>query len=188
MKAPLNIFCVIILSCLFSSCHRTVHCPDFDENILSWFPYEEGDVFRLENKTADTLLTIPIVTVKIDHTTHYNTGFECGHCDDMIQIHSNVAGFSISVFIKDNKIKSEHYYINKVFYEKFIISNNYVLNNKEYEQVKIFENAENSSKLIVAQNFGIVGFIDEDGDEWLLVENDAPQQQVRATITEIACE
>ena len=187
MKTPLNIFYIIVLLCLFSSCYRNVNCPDFDENILSWFPYEEGNVIRLENKTTDTLLTIPIVYVIINHTSHYNTGSDCGHCDDEIQI-TNKAGVFISVYLEKNKIKSEHYTINSMnFYGNAIISENYTFNNKKYEQVKVFENAGNNSKLIIARNFGIVGFIDKDGEEWLLVESNA-MQQLKSRITDTSCE
>jgi len=186
MKTLLNIFCTIILLCLFSTC-RNINCPDFDEDVLSWYPYEEGSVIHLESKTTDTLLTIPIVNVMVSHTSHYNTGSKCeGGCNDEIQIDSR-AGFSISVYLEKNKIKSEHYNVNgESFYENAIISDNYTFNGKEYEQVKIFEKAKSHSKLIVARNFGIVGFIDKDGNEWLLLENSV-RPQVKPNIISSGC-
>ena len=187
MKTLLNIFCAIMFLCLFSACGRNVSCPDLDENILSWFPYEEGSVIRLENKTTDDLLTIPIAYMRIDHTSHYNTSYDCGHCDDEIMIGNNDVGFSISVHIEKNKITFERYKIGDVsFYGSHIMSENYIFNDKKYEQVKIFENTGNNTKLIVARNFGIVGFIDENGEEWLLIENSA-MQQIKARIIDVSC-
>jgi len=186
MKTPLNILCAIMLLCIFSACGRNASCPDLNENILSWFPYEEGGVIRLENKTAGTLWTVPIGYVEIDHTSHYNTGNDCGHCDDEIRISSKDADFSISVSIEKNKITSERYKIGNVsFYGSPTMLENYIFNDKKYEQVKIFENT-NSSKLIVARNFGIIGFIDEDGEEWLLVENNV-MRQIKAKIIDVSC-
>ena len=46
MKTVLNIFYTFILLCLFSSCHMDVKCPNFDEDILSWYPYENGSSLR----------------------------------------------------------------------------------------------------------------------------------------------
>jgi len=187
MKTTLNIFYTIVLLCLFSTCGRNINCPDFDKNILSWFPYEKGSVIRLENKIANTSLTIPISDVWINHTTSYNTGNDCGHCDDNIKI-SSKADFSIFVSIEKNKITYEHYNIkSENFYGNPTISENYTFNNKKYDQAKIFEKTGSNSKLIVAQDFGIVGFIDENGEEWLLIENDATQQ-IEPMIRNSACE
>ncbi len=51
-----------------------------------------------------------------------------------------------------------------------------MFSNKKYEKVKIFEKAESNSKLIVTQDFGIVGFIDKNDKEWALVEDNTIQQ------------
>ena len=124
--------------------------------------------------------------VKVNHTTHYNTGYDCGHCDDDIQIGGRT-GFSVSVSLEKNKIKSEYYSINnESFYENAVILENYTFNDKQYERVKIFEKAESNSKLIIARNFGIVGFIDKDGNEWSLLEDNA--MQAKPKITNTACE
>ncbi|GHT32179.1 hypothetical protein FACS189434_03350 [Bacteroidia bacterium] len=154
---------------------------------MSWFPYEEGSTIYLENKAADTLLPIPIDYVRVYHKTHYTTGTDCGNCDDNIDIGSK-EDFSISVFIEKNKIKAEHYYIKGVgFYEDAVMLDKYTFNNKEYEQVKIFENTDNNSKLIVAQNFGVIAFIDKDGNEWVLIENNVTQK-AKPNITNSACD
>ena len=188
MKTPINIFCAVALLCLFTACHRTVDCPDLDEKVLSWFPYEEGDVIRLKNKMADTLLTIPVSHIIIEHTTNYNAGNDCGGCNDNIQIAGDVPGFfHISVYIEENKITSEHYSLKGVnFYINPIESENYTLNNQVYERVKIFKISGRT--LIVARNFGIVGFIDENGDEWLLEKNYATPLAISKIIDVAGCE
>ena len=164
-----------------------MNCPDLDENILSWYPYEEEGIICLENKTTDELLTIPITSVRINHTSGYNTGYDCGGCDDDIRISSKAVDFKISVYIRENKIESEYYDIKGIsFHKNAIVSKNYTFNNKEYEQVKIFERTEDNSKLIIARNFGIVGFIDENGEEWLLPESNIPQQ-TKPNIMNVAC-
>ncbi|MDR1729460.1 MAG: hypothetical protein LBR52_02230 [Prevotellaceae bacterium] len=56
MKIALNIFGIIALLCLFPTYGRNVKCPDLDKNVLSWFPYEEGSVIRLENEVTNTSL------------------------------------------------------------------------------------------------------------------------------------
>ena len=106
MKTLSNIFYTIVLLCTFSACWD-VNCPDLGESVLSWFPYEEGSVIRLENKTTGTLLTIPVTFVMINHTTQYNTGHKCGHCDDHINISSNAVKFNISVYIESTAIQGE---------------------------------------------------------------------------------
>jgi len=187
MKTTLSIFCAIVLLCLFSACGRNVKCPDLDKNILSWFPYENESNIRLKNKTTGVVLTIPISYVRINHTTGYNTGNDCGHCDDNIEIHSN-ADFNIFVSIEKNKITYERYSIEGVsFFGNTPILENYTLNNKKYEQVKIFEKSGSNSKLIVARDFGIVGFVGENGEEWLLVENNV-MRQVNPMIINSSCE
>ena len=186
MKTVLNILCAIMLLCSFSAC-RNVKCPDLDKNILSWFPYEEESVLHFENKTTDALLTIPIDYVGVNHTSHYSIGSKCGDCSDEIHIGGSSVEFNIFVYIRENKIQSEHYNINgESFYENAIILENYTFNNKEYEKVKIFENSASNGKLIVARNFGIVGFVDKEANEWVLQESSA-KPQAKPNITNSSC-
>ncbi len=103
MRLTLNIGGLIMLLCVLSTCGRNVMCPDLNKNILSWFPYEEGSVIRLESKTANTPLIIPVSNMRINHTTSYNTSNDCGHCNDNIEIHSK-ANFNIFVLIEKIKL------------------------------------------------------------------------------------
>jgi hypothetical protein len=73
------------------------------------------------------------------------------------------------------------------FYENAVLLDRYTFDNKEYEQVKIFERSEDNCKLIVARSFGVIGFIDKDSNEWILVENNVTQK-TQPKITNNACD
>ena len=183
-----NTILICICAILLSGCK--VKCPDLDKNILSWYPYEVGDIINLSSES--NILSLTISNVQIDHTTHYSTGTKCGNCDDNIFIyakHQDTITFEINVYLTENKISSEGYSIkNSFFGGNPDITANYTINNKVYNQVKIYESTRGQEfkKLIVAKDFGIVSLTDTLGNEWILSEN--AKREAKPTIRNTSCD
>lgn len=174
-----NIFLIIIGIILLHSCiGRQIDCPEFNNEILEWIPYEESDSITLFNSSDSSVLTLSINKVFIKHTTHYMTDEDCGTCDDFIEIndyHAQEANIHINIYLNENHIKSEAYTINGSYfnnsYSNKYVKTNYIFNGITYDDVKIFENKLSDdvfTKLIIAKKHGIIGLEDNDGNTWIL--------------------
>ena len=183
MKKILNFTKLISLSVLFTvgltGCGMTINCPEFDEAILSWIPYQENDVIELYSQSKDSTIMFSIRNVKITHTTDYKTGVDCGGaCYDEIRIRQNEDDnfkFQVEISLTKNKITNQSYQIGDTRFGdgNYIYSEltNYQFENEEYEVVKIFEKTESKGtfrKLIFAKGIGIIGLIDVHGNTWIL--------------------
>jgi len=80
MKKVLFLFEIGVL-CGLISCKT--HCPEFDEEILSWIPYQENDVIELYAQSNDSTIIFSIKSVDITHTTHYPSNTKCACGDDI---------------------------------------------------------------------------------------------------------
>ena len=169
------------------TCQET--CPKFDEEILSWIPYQENDVVELYYQFSDSTIILPINSVEITHTTDISRGSiigckKCrGECSDYIYINGYNSDFHINIDLHLNKIGSQGYQIcDTFFYSSEYDSNpnyseitNYLFEGKEYDIVRIFENNYSQGtfeKLIIAKEIGIIGLIDIHGNSWVLKSND----------------
>ena len=147
-------YLILITSIIFGimvSCHRQVNCPSFDEEILSWIPYQENDVIELHSQSVDTTIIFSIERVEVTHTTHYTTGYKCGTCDDYIGIIQNSHDdfkFSASITInnnkKNNKTTNQRYWIKigDTDFENYSESKNFLFENINYNMVRIFEKTD----------------------------------------------
>lgn len=162
MKTILNSIILIAGITLFIGCKHS--CPDFDNDILQWTPYANGESFSLVNKTTDTVVALTVDKVDIHHTTSYDSRNDCGGCDDDLFIE----GENISVYfnLTENKVKNQEYSVMEFGFSSYSDSENYTFESINYEKVRIFEN-KNSQKLIIAKGVGVVGLIDGE-NIWVL--------------------
>ena len=200
MQKIFTIFVLLIFVCsgLINCAGYQVNCPEFEEVILSWFPYQESDVIELYSQTKDGAITFSINKVEITHTTHYTTGTDCGTCDDDIVIEGyGSSNLKIVLFLNKNKIISQRYSIDDSNFKSYSQQNNYMLEGNEYDAVRIFNNASNETfnKLILAKGIGIIGLIDVEGNTWKmkndvkkrLDESDEPEDQKKYVIKNRSC-
>ena len=182
-KSTINMrkYLILITSIIFGimvSCHRQVNCPSFDEEILSWIPYQENDVIELHSQSVDTTIIFSIERVEVTHKTHYTAGAKCGTCDDDIQIiqksHDNFE-FSASIAINNNKKKdkkiTQSYRIGDAYFSTYSESKNVLFEGENYDIVRIFEKTDSNGmfkKLIIAKEFGIIGLVDIYDNVWTL--------------------
>ena len=167
-----------MLVCLWglTSCHQQVTCPELKEEILSWIPYQENDAIELYSQMKDSTIIFSIKSVIVTHTTDYTTGYKCGGCDDEIQINSyDDSNFHVDIYLNNGIITSQTYRIFDSYFPTYTETKNYLFENKEYDIVRIFDNADYSNgrlkKLIIAKDFGVIGLIDVDGNTWTLKTN-----------------
>ena len=117
------------------SCYRQITCPEFEEEILNWFPYQENDVIELYSQLKDSTIIITIKSVVITHTTDYTIGYKCGTCDDEIQIsqnnHDNFR-FDIHISLNKNKLNQQIYQIGDTWFEVTPYTTNQYSEFKDY--------------------------------------------------------
>lgn len=182
MKKHLNLFFIIVVLLGQVSCNRQITCPEFEEDVLSWTPYQENSVIELYSQIIDSTITFSIRSVAITHTTHYNTGYDCGECFDYIIVTQNDYDnfkFEITISLNKNQVTSQHYWIGDTYFMSgnYIYSElaNFLFENNEYDLVGIFEKIDDSKgtikKLIIAKGIGIIGIIDIYGNTWSLKSN-----------------
>jgi len=171
MKKFLNLLFVIGVFGGLMSCSE--NCSSFDMNNLSWTPYQEGDVIELYSQASDSTIEIFIKNVIVEHKTHVTFGSKCGYCgDDQIFISSSDDfAFNVEIYLNDGKIASQNYQISNSYFSDYTEIKNYLLENAEYDLVRVFENGGSNGefkKLIIAKNVGIVGLIDIRDNYWIL--------------------
>ena len=188
MKKILNFTIFVVLSFLFAGligCGIKVDCPEFDEGILSWLPYQKNDVIELYSQSKDSTITFSINIVEITHKTHYTIGTKCGTCDDYIIMNSayNTSNFKVDIRLNKNKIERQDYQIIDTFFEEhntiYSELRNYKFENDEYDIVRVFEKTDSRGtfkKLIIAKDIGIIGLVDIHGNTWTLLK---PEVKIR---------
>jgi hypothetical protein len=171
-----------------------VTCPEFDEEILNWVPYQKSDVIELYSQSKDSTIKFYIYRVEVTHTTHYETGVDCkGSCDDNILIaghdyyvpHINYY-FEVNMELTKNKINSQKYHIDDSDFYSYSEINNFTFEDEEYASVRVFEKTDSKGtfkKLIIAKEIGIIGLIDIYDNTWVLKSDvkikrlDEPEEQ-----------
>ena len=198
MGKYLNLYFVIAALLGLISCHRQITCPKFDEKTLSWIPYQENDVIELYSPTNDSTITFSVKSVEIRHTTHYNTGYDCGTCDDVIEVNQNShdnSKFHINITLNKNKITYQSYWISDTYFVDgnytYMELTNFTFGDKQYDVVRIFEKNDSNGtikKLIIAKEIGIVGLIDIEGNTWTLIDSTSKDRSRNAKIKNISCD
>jgi len=196
MYATIKSILLIIGLGIFLSCNRQVDCPDFNNSIMDWMPYQSNDTITLLNTAGDAILILIINDLVIEHTTHYMTNLDCGTCDDHIMINSNETNtdFQINITLNENRIITQQYIIkgntftdyNSIYTELI----DYSFGGHTFDSVRIFENQiddDNFQKLIVAKGFGIIGLIESDSDTWISVGINARRIIETVNIANISC-
>ena len=159
----------------------TTHCPSFNEEILSWIPYQEDDVIELYSQSKDSTIILFITSVAITHTTHYSQGSiigckKCrGECYDYIYISDHDgSNFRVDISSYGDKMWRHNYWIFDTSFDSYSELENFLFEKEEYDVVKIFENnCSNGTfkKLIIAKEIGVIGLIDIYGNIWVLKNN-----------------
>jgi len=159
-----------------------VTCPEFDEEILSWLPYQVDDVIELYSPSKDATIIFSIKNVVVTHKTHYTTGTDCGKCDDEILIR-DYHGFQIEIQLRNNKVTNQVYRIGDTWFldgnYTYSEIKNFLFEGEEYDVVRIFEKTDSEGsykKLIIAKDIGIIGLVDIRGNIWVLKTNDNIQR------------
>ena len=176
------------------SCYYKVTCPEFNEEILSWIPYQANDAFELYSQSNDSTIIFLITRVEVTHTTHFERGVDCdgGNCDDQIIINNGNSNFKVDIRLRKNEIKNQSYQISDTHFAEYNTTyselNNFVFEGKEYEIVRTFEKKDSNGtfqKLIIAKDIGIVGLVDIFSNSWVLKTEvkirrlDEPERQRR---------
>jgi len=170
-KIKKSLLFLIVAFGLISCAGLKVSCPAFEEEILSWMPYQANDVIELYSQSNDSTIIFSIKSVEITHTTHYTTGMDCGGCDDYILIRDyDDSNFQVAIRLEKNKVNYQRYCIGDSNFYSYSESTNFLFENKKYDIVRIFDNNSNETfnKLIVAKGIGIIGLVDIDGNIWSL--------------------
>ena len=172
-KIMFAIVCVLVLI----GCSGTVTCPEFDEGVFSWMPYQKNDIIELYSQSNNSSITTIIESAEITHTTSYEKGKDCGHCDDEISIIGS--NFGIYIRLESGKINYQTYRVGDTYfgdwdgnysYSEFT---NFSFEGNTYDAVRVFEktNSHQFKKLIIAKDIGIIGLVDIDDNTWVLKTN-----------------
>jgi len=170
----LKVLFITILGVIMGMTSCKKNCPNFNESVLNWVPYQADDVIELYSQSKDSTIIFSIKSIEATHTTHYQSNAKCGGCDDYISITGYDADFHAHIEIDGKNIRYQQYRIGDTDFYGHSKSTNFLFEGKEYEEVMIFEKGEREGmfkKLIIAKNFGIIGLIDIDGNTWALQTN-----------------
>jgi hypothetical protein len=182
----------IIYAFALTSCQ--IHCPEFKKDVLSWIPYQNGDVIELYSQLNDSTIILSVKSIEVTHKTHYTRGTTCGGCDDFITINQNEHGdfnFHVDInLVNKNKDVRQYYYIGDTHFEEYSEIANYLFENKKYDKVRVFEKnnaAGTFQKLIIAKEFGIIGLVDIYGNIWGLKTAAKTNKQGNVVIHNTSC-
>ena len=166
-----------------------VNCPEFDEKILQWIPYQENDVIELYSQSNDSTIIFTVKSVIVTHTTHYSQGSKCGGCSDDILIYDDAADFQVDISLYKNKIEYQSYWVCDTYFSDYSEVKNYLFENEEYDIVRIFDNNGSTGtfrKMIIAKEIGVIGLIDIYGNTWALkIGSDTKRKNI--VINNVSC-
>ena len=114
MKLTVKFKNLIYVICLFGLISCKTYCPDFDEKILKWVPYQENDVIELYSQLMDSTILFSIKSVEVEHTTHYSFGTDCDGCSSSVFISQNdddIIEFQVGISLNANKINNQYFQI-----------------------------------------------------------------------------
>jgi len=200
MKKHSYLFIIVGILVLIS-CGRQVSCPKFEEEILSWMPYQEEDVIELYSQSNDSTIIFSISSIEVIHTTHYLTNADCGTCDDQILINQKdyseyKPNFEAHISLNKNRIQFQYYIINDTYFSydnsDYSELTSFEFENNVYDIVRVFEKNDSKGafkKLILAKDIGIIGLIDFDGNTWTLKNNGKTKsiKQKKIKINDTSC-
>ncbi|MDR0796882.1 MAG: hypothetical protein LBE79_12680 [Tannerella sp.] len=188
MKKYLNLLIAVGIVFGPTSCQE-ITCPEFNEEILTWIPYQEDDKIELYSQLKDSTIIVLINSVVVTHTTSYNTGKDCGHCDD--DIHISGSNFYVEIYLKDGKTRSQNIRLGDSHFSAYSESKKFLFDNKEYEVARTFDSSSGMfKKLIMAKDIGIIGLIDIHDNTWILktdIKNRKSSEPRRITINNRSC-
>ena len=178
---------LVVIGILFAAINCQETCPKFDEEILTWIPYQEDDAIELYSQYKDSTIILSIKSVEITHTTNYSKGSiigctKCGGgCLDYISINQNNSDFQVNINLYENKMMDYGFgicgtnFTGSSFNLNYSELTNFLFEDKEYDIVRVFENNNSDrtfNKLVIAKEIGIIGLIDIYDNSWVLKSND----------------
>jgi len=183
-----------VIGVLFGLMSCKTNCPEFDEKILNWIPYQENDVIELYSQSNNSTILFSITSVYITHTTHYEHGTKCGGCSDEIFINDYNSDFHVEIYLSDRIMGHQSYKIIDTYFSNYSEVKNYLFESKEYDLVRIFETNSSEGKfrkLILAKEIGVIGLIDIYGNTWTLKTNAKikrlNKEQRKIVINNVSC-
>ena len=60
MRVQLNIMLIVFTLLLTISCGRQIDCPNFDDKVLDWLPYQTNSIITLTNLENDSILSLNV--------------------------------------------------------------------------------------------------------------------------------
>jgi len=186
---------LLVIGILFGLISCRTNCSEFDNKNLTWIPYQENDVIELYSQLNDSTITFLINRVEVSHTTHYSFGSKCGGCSDEIFVNGYNSDFHVEIYLHENKMSSQSYKIIDTYFSTYLEEKNYLFENKKYDVVRIFETNGSQGtfkKLIVAKEIGVIGLIDNDDNNWVLITDKIKkmnhnEQRKSVVINNVSC-
>lgn len=196
---PTNIILFAAIISITSCDMHKVDCPAFNNEIMEWMPYEEGQLIVLKNLGANDTISLFVNSINISHATQYMNNEDCGTCDDYINIcesYGNEENFCLYVHLNENELKGESYYIKGSSFDSYLTVLDYTdydFNGTIYAKVKEYRNSSSDqgyTKLFVAKNYGIIGLEDENGNTWIRYPSadSVTKADLQLKITNTTCE
>lgn len=151
---------LLFLSALLISCSR--QCPDFNNGILLWMPYESGDQI-LYHSGNDSLL-LNVAQSRIVHTGKMNNDDDC-ECENTFNVILTSDSVNISMFFpNDVDAGNCHICLNNECMTLIESHEQYVWKGTSYNHVKIFKNKKQSAteqfdKIILVRQLGIMAIL-----------------------------
>ena len=187
MKKCLFLFIGVLFGLI--SCKNKINCPEFDEKILSWIPYQKNDVIELYSQSDDSTIEFLIESMVVNHKTDYERNTKCGRCNDDIFINNYDSDFYVEIYLYDRIAGHQSYKIIDTYFSTYSEVKNYLFESKEYDLVRVFETNDTQGtfrKLIVAEGIGIIGLVDSNGNSWVL-KTSAPTKKPNIMINKTSC-
>jgi len=184
MNFTQNLWLLFLVVCLsgLTNCTRLFNCPQYDARILNWIPYQAKDEIEMYSQARDSTIIFLIKSVTVEHTTDYTLAKDCS-CTDYSYVNNrnedSESESNFRVYINSNtrnKVSSHHYWVCGSCFYNYTEFNNYTFENEKYSVVRIFDNEEDCSHgllktLIIAQDVGVIGLIDNKDHLWTLKTN-----------------
>ena len=182
---------IILILSLGYGCKQTRTCPCFPDKYLTWIPYENKQELKFTNLQDTIIFKIEVfekseeyeMDSKLDMSCHAEASFITQKeettnyiLNEKIIMIENEDYVRFQYYINQNNLTDEFTFriinneMNSVseFFDKFII------NEKEYKNVIYLKNETSNDNIIItdlyiAENYGIIKFIETDSTEWFLI-------------------
>lgn len=172
MKKQYSFYLVFVFIYLvLTGCGK--RCEDFNNDILNWMPYKNGDAIVLQkNESLDTMY---FDNSEVIHTDKLGAWSKCV-CEDSYYVRMSSDSLSIDViFYHSVDVSNSNFTVNNEGLNFVKQESSYHYNNKLYSNVLIYENPNQSDnnrfeRILISKFIGIIGIIGT-SEEWMIVDD-----------------